>query len=83
VSAASVVPTSFATRERKPGTITVTNSRGEHELALLDTQGTDVIITPFEVVQGTKLTVTVSNRVTDVRGTPVSKPTKITVTTLP
>jgi carbonic anhydrase len=83
VSAASVVPTSFATRERKPGTITVTNSRGEHELALLDTQGTDVVITPFEVMQGTRLTVTVSNRVTDVRGTPVSKPTKITVTTLP
>jgi carbonic anhydrase len=83
VSAASIVPTSFATRERKPGSITVTNGRGEHELALLDTQGSDVIITPFEVMQGSRLTITITNRVTDLGGTPLSKAVQATVTTLP
>jgi carbonic anhydrase len=83
ISPQSVVPTSFASRERRPGTITVTNQRGEHELALLDAQGTDVIITPFEVLQGSRLVVTVSNRVTDLRGNPLPRPVQATVTTLP
>lgn len=83
ISPQSVIPTSFASRERKPGTITVTNQRGEHELALLDAQGNDVIITPFEVLQGSRLVVTVTNRVTDLRGNPLPRPVQATVTTLP
>lgn len=83
VNPASVIPTSFATRDRKPGTITVTNPRGQHELALLDAQGSDVIITPFEVMQGSRLTITVTSGVTDLRGSPLPQPVQATVTTLP
>jgi carbonic anhydrase len=83
VNPASIVPTSFATTDRKPGTITVTNQRGQHELALLDTVGADVVITPFEVMQGSRLTITVTNKVTDLRGNPLPQPVQATVTTLP
>lgn len=83
VNPASVVPTSFATKERRSGTITVTNQRGQHELALLDAVGADVIITPYEVMQGSRLTVTVTTQVTDRRGNALPQPVQATVTTLP
>lgn len=66
-----------------PGTITVTNLRGEHELAALETQGNVVTITPFEIMLGSKLVVTVTPGVKDLQGTPFPRTHQTTVTTIP
>ncbi len=80
---ASVVPTSFAERPYVPGTITVTNLRGEHELAALETQGNVVTITPFEIMHGSRLVVTVTPGVKDLQGTPFPRAHQTTITTIP
>jgi carbonic anhydrase len=70
VNPASIVATSFAQRPYVPGTITVKNTNGDHELASIETYGSEVIVTPYEVMKGSELIVTVTPGVQDIRGNP-------------
>jgi carbonic anhydrase len=83
INPATVIATSFAEHPRVPGTITVTNLRGEHELAAIEARGNVVTITPFEIIQGSRLIVTVTRGVTDLKGTPFPRAHQTTVTTIP
>ena len=83
VSKASIVPTSFASSKPVPGSITLQNLQGEHELATLEVDGAAVIVTPFEVLSGSTLVVTVTTRVADLGGSSLKAAVKKTVVTRP